>query len=490
MPPSVKLRRATLLAAPVMLSGLMFPSASAVPQGTERLEWRPCASVAANWPLPGDTRTECARLSVPLDYSKPHGRRISLAVSRIRADGPERDPVPLFYGSGGPGLSGVSSPARVLETGLKPLAADHDILGIDERGTGYSDRIECEPGAGSDAPATAGPRDRAKAVFDTEAEFNRRCVAKDPEFVRQLTPANTARDIDSFRRALGASEIDFYGVSFSTAAGMAYRSLFDHRVHRMWLGSVMPPVLDHSAMDGDIEALAQGGAAFVRWLARHDAEYHLGTDSAAVGKRLGALRNELDRRPRLVGETVINGDWVAQRLSSQPGTWVSSAVDLVGFLEGGTPDTVAKDTGSADRRSFGYETAPDGLNALQYNAMLCNADRGGTGFSDMWGALRARRASDPAVGGSYFSPWCAEWPVKATATPVTRGHSPLQISGHKHEDITPHRWAREAQKSAGGFLLTVQDDVHGSLPGLPCVSKVLEFFRNGRTSDGTCPGLR
>ncbi|WP_331745399.1 alpha/beta fold hydrolase [Streptomyces mirabilis] len=230
MPPAVMLRRGTLLAATAMLSGLMLPSASAAPKDISGLDWRPCTTVAKDWPIPGDTRTECAELRVPLDYSKPQGRKISLAVSRIKADGPGRKAEPLLYGPGGPGVSNLASPARVLETGLRPLAANRDILGIDDRGTGYSDRIDCDAGPGVDVPATAGPRERAKAAFDEYAEFNKRCAAKDPEFVRQLTPANAARDIDSFRQALGASKIDLYGVSFSTAVGMAYRSLFDDRV--------------------------------------------------------------------------------------------------------------------------------------------------------------------------------------------------------------------------------------------------------------------
>ncbi|MGW4101623.1 alpha/beta fold hydrolase [Streptomyces sp. NPDC004976] len=490
MPPAVMLRRGILLTATAVLSGLVFPSASAASQDPVGLDWRLCATVAKDWPIQGDTRTECAQLRVPLDYSKPQGRKISLAVSRIRADGPGPKAEPLLYGPGGPGVSGVASPVSVLNTGLRPLAADHDILGIDDRGTGYSDKIDCEPGPGGDVPPTAGPRERAKAAFDMEAAFNKRCAAKDPEFVRQLTPANAARDIDSFRQAIGASKINFYGVSFSTSVGMAYRSLFDDRVHRMWLDSVMPPVLDHSAMDGDVEAVSGGGEEFVRWLARHDREYHLGTDWTAVSKQLIGLRDELDRRPRAVGDEVLNGDWVAGLLATPPSDWVGSAIDLVSVMEGGTPDPVMKATGPTERRPFGFDTGTGGLNGTQYGAMLCGTDTSGTGFSSMWEALQARRTSDPAVGGSYFSPWCADWPVHVPPTPVVRGHSPLQLSGHKDEGITPYRWAQEAQEATGGALLTVQDDIHASLSRLPCVSEVLEFFRDGETTNGTCPGVR
>ncbi|MFD7055899.1 alpha/beta hydrolase [Streptomyces mirabilis] len=104
--------------------------------------------------------------------------------------------------------------------------------------------------------------------------------------------------------------------------------------------------------------------------------------------------------------------------------------------------------------------------------------------------MQARRTADPGLGGLYFTAWCADWPLHAPPTHVVRGHSPLQLSGHKDEDVTPYRWVQEAQKATGGALLTVQDDVHASLAQLPCVSKVLAFFRSGNTTNGTCPGDR
>ncbi|MFE9610297.1 alpha/beta fold hydrolase [Streptomyces sp. NPDC006012] len=495
MPPPVMLRRGTLLASTVLLSGLLLPSASAVPKdapasskGAGALDWRPCTTVAKDWPIPDD-RTECAQLTVPLDYSTPQGRKINVAVSRLKAGKPGSNTIPLVYGTGGPGLLKVSAPAGVLETGLSPLAVDHDIVSMDDRGASYSDKIECDPGESPDAPPTAGPRERIKAEFDAQSEFNQRCVAKDPEFVRQLTPANAARDLDSFRQALGAPKIDYYGVSFSTAVGIAYRSLFDDRVSHMWLDSVLPPVFDHSAMDAAIEAVGSPYGSFAQWLARHDVEYHLGTDPAALTRKLADLRDELDRKPRVVGDEVMNGDWVVGLASSTPSGWVTSAIDLVTVLEGGLPEALPKTTGDAKRRPFGYETPHGGMNGLQYNAMLCNGATSPTDFSGLWGALQARRTADP-LKGSYFSPWCADWPLKVPPTPVKRGTSPLQLSGHTYETVTPFNEAQETQKAIGGGLLTVQDDVHSSLSHLPCVSKVLEFFRNGRTTNGTCPGVQ
>ncbi|WP_225842353.1 alpha/beta fold hydrolase [Streptomyces albus] len=492
MPLPVLLRRGTPLVSAVLLSGLLLPSASAAsapPKKTGELTWRPCHSVAKDWPDPDDTRTECAQLRVPLDYSKPDGRKISIAVSRLKAENTASKAPPLVYGSGGPGLMKVSAPAGVLKTGLRPLAADHDIVSMDDRGAGYSEKVNCDSEPVEDTPPTAGPKERAKAEFDYQSAYNKRCAAKDPEFARQLTPANAARDLDAFRQALGAPQIDYYGVSFSTAVGLAYRSLFDDRVHRMWLDSVMPPAFDHSTMDGDVEATGHFDG-FVQWLARHDAEFHLGTDKAAIVRRVTALRDELDRKPRVVGDEVMNGDWVAGLVGDAPSAWATSAAQLIPVLEGETPTALPKTKTSPERRTYGFDTPHGGLNALQYTAMLCNTATSATGFSEMWDALQARRAAAPATGGSYFTSECADWPLRVPPTPVTRGHSPLQLSGHLTEAITPYVWAQRAKKAAGASLLTVKDDAHSSLSGLPCVTKVLAFFRDGTTTNGTCPGVQ
>lgn len=493
------LRRGSLIASAITLMCLLPSSAAAtaMPSATtaasghaEALEWQPCATAAKDWPLQGDTRTECAELSVPLDYAKPESRTITIAVSRIRATGSGAKGAPLFFGAGGPGTSNLAAPASLLSSGLTVLGSDHDIVSMDSRGSGYSDKITCRENPGPELPTTATEEERDKAAFGLEAELNKRCTALDPEFVRQLTPANVARDIDTLRTALGASKIDFYGVSFDTATGLAYRSLFDNRVERMWLDSVMPPVFDHSTMDGDIEAVSQRTFdGFARWLARHDAEYHLGTDTPVVKARLIGLRDELDRHPRIVGDAWMDGQWVASLLGSDPVSWALSANDLVVALDGGTPDPASVDA-APHRRTFGLSDPRGGLNAIQYNAMLCNTDSSSTSFTEMWAAMQERRAADPAVGGTYFSPWCADWPLHAPATPVKRGSSPLQLSGHKGEGVTPYKWAVQTSERTGGAMLTVLDSVHGSLKSLPCASKAVDFFRGGKPSDGTCPGVQ
>src|SRR5437764_12353365 len=60
-----------------------------------RLAWKPCSDV----PQPMD----CATLSVPLDWSRPQGPSVSLALTRLRSTGPGRRIGTVLFNCGGPG---------------------------------------------------------------------------------------------------------------------------------------------------------------------------------------------------------------------------------------------------------------------------------------------------------------------------------------------------------------------------------------------------
>ena len=96
----------------------------------------------------------CASLQVPLNYSDPHGRKITLALSEIPATAPaaQRQGV-LLVNPGGPGAPGLSF-AATTAGGLAPkVAAQYDIVGFDTRGVGAS-----VPSLSCQASFFSGPR--------------------------------------------------------------------------------------------------------------------------------------------------------------------------------------------------------------------------------------------------------------------------------------------------------------------------------------------
>ncbi|MFI6906005.1 alpha/beta fold hydrolase [Nonomuraea sp. NPDC050394] len=483
-------RAALTLAATVCLTGLP-PVAGTAGAATEPLAWKRCATTAKDWPVANDPGTECALLTVPMDHANPRGRTIKIAVSRLKATDPGRRRGVLVISPGGPGISNITASATYAANGLGTLATDHDLIGFDPRGVGYSDKINCEEGSPGEPPPGASAKAKAKAAFSRMAASNKRCAAMDPDFVRQLTTSNIARDVDAIRAALDAPKISFYGVSYGTAVGLTYRSMFDDRVDRMWVDSVMPPVMDLAAMDAVTDAVGERSfERFLTWLAGRDAEYHFGTDAAAVRTTIFALRDRLDREPVVDGkDTRLDGEWVSGLLGVGAGGWAASARDLATVREGGIPRSARPDPAAG--QVYGFDDAPLGMNTTQYNAIFCNEGTGGRDFEQVWADAEARRQRFPGAGGRIeFGGWCAGWPWPARPWQPVKGSSPLQLSGHVGESVTPYAWAVDAAKAAGGTLLTIQDDIHGSLSRLPCAAKAIDFFRTGRTSGGSCPGMQ
>ncbi|MFD7511435.1 alpha/beta hydrolase, partial [Streptomyces sp. NPDC059853] len=99
---------------------------------------------------------ECGRLTVPLDYARPDGETLSLALIRIRAEPGAGRIGSLVFNFGGPGGSGVATLPRVART-YEPLRQGFDLVAFDPRGVGASSPVVCRDGAALDAAAQEDP---------------------------------------------------------------------------------------------------------------------------------------------------------------------------------------------------------------------------------------------------------------------------------------------------------------------------------------------
>jgi len=109
-------------------AGAQEPGAAAAEPG---INWSNCGA-----------RLECARVRA-LDWDRPDGAKISLAVIRHLASRPGQRIGSLFVNFGGPGVPGV---ATVRERGerLDGLGGGRfDVVGWHPRGTGESTHVRC-----------------------------------------------------------------------------------------------------------------------------------------------------------------------------------------------------------------------------------------------------------------------------------------------------------------------------------------------------------
>lgn len=90
-------------------------------------------------------------MSVPLDWSRPHGRTITLAVGRYLARDQHAVIGTLFFNPGGPGVSGVDT-LHQSGSGLETLVGNRfNIVSWDLRGSGGSTAVRCSRGGPSTA---------------------------------------------------------------------------------------------------------------------------------------------------------------------------------------------------------------------------------------------------------------------------------------------------------------------------------------------------
>ncbi|CAM5736803.1 hypothetical protein SALBM311S_08912 [Streptomyces alboniger] len=276
------------------------------------VDWQDCP---ADWGL--EKPIQCGYVTVPLDYAKPYGKQIKLAVDRIGNTGTKKERQgALIYNPGGPGGSGLRFPRRV--TTKAPVWANtakaYDFVGFDPRGVGHSAPISCvDPQEFVKAP-------KLDPVPDSEAdkrtqrklarEYAEGCYERSGEMLPHMTTPNTARDLDVIRAALGEKKLNYLGVSYGTYLGAVYGTLFPGHVRRMVVDSVVNPSRDkiwyEANLDQDV-AFEGRWKDWEDWVAANDATFHLGDTRAEVQAkwlRVAGHREEgPDRRGRRTGRT-------------------------------------------------------------------------------------------------------------------------------------------------------------------------------------------
>src|SRR5215471_13302151 len=258
------------------------------------LHWHSC-------PIP-PAKMRCASLQVPLDYRHPSGRKITLAVSEMPATAPAAQQQGyLLVNPGGPGASGLSLAADVA-AGLDPaVASEYNIIGFDPRGVGSSvPALHCDPSffAGVRPDYIPANAHAEQVLLGRAKSYAAGCQRRYGWLLPFMTTADTARDMDSIRAALGAQKISYLGYSWGTYLGQVYATLFPHRLRKMALDSVVDPrgvwYADNIDQDYAFEARMR---AFFAWAAAHDSVYHLGSTQTRVERAWYQARAMLKAHP-------------------------------------------------------------------------------------------------------------------------------------------------------------------------------------------------
>jgi len=137
---------------------------------------------------------------------------------------------PLFILSGGPGQA-ASDFYLSVAAAFARIRRDRDLVLVDQRGTGRSNRLDCTL---PDAPdfSAADPQKLQALV--------RECRASLPGDPRYYTTSIAVRDLDDVRAALGYEKVNLYGISYGTRVAQHYMRRYPDRVRTAILDGPVP----------------------------------------------------------------------------------------------------------------------------------------------------------------------------------------------------------------------------------------------------------
>jgi pimeloyl-ACP methyl ester carboxylesterase len=202
----------------------------AVPQ----LEWKDCG-----------TGQQCATAAVPRDYAHPGGHKIRIALIRLPATDPARRIGSLFVNFGGPGAAGVDLVRQIGADLFASLNDRFDIVGFDPRGVGESTpAVDCHADQETEGvyfQPFPRPGVDPTALATHDEAYIRKCLDANRGILPYLTTANTARDLDLLRAAVGDERLSYLGFSYGTFLGATYASLFPRHMRALVLDGAIDP---------------------------------------------------------------------------------------------------------------------------------------------------------------------------------------------------------------------------------------------------------
>ncbi|MFT5023482.1 MAG: pimeloyl-ACP methyl ester carboxylesterase [Colwellia sp.] len=177
------------------------------------------------------SQVQCGTLQVPENYSLPKGEKITINFAVLPAIDSSQNKKPLMFLAGGPGQASVELAAHIFST-FGEIKKSHDIILVDQRGTGKSHPLSCDE------------NDVINAYEIIPEDFSpqeiKDCIAQFKGDLSQYNSENAIRDFDAVRVALGHEKINIYGGSYGTRAALVYMRLFPDALNSVVLDSVGP----------------------------------------------------------------------------------------------------------------------------------------------------------------------------------------------------------------------------------------------------------
>ena len=423
----------------------------------------------------GSLAARCGTLAVPENPAEPGGRMITLKVAVVPALDRHRTREPLFILAGGPGQA-ASDFYVAYAAAFAPVQRRHDVVLLDQRGTGGSNRLGCDfpPDFDVATPSPARIRELSGAC--------RRALAGRPEY---YTTSVAVKDLDAVRAALGAERLSLYGISYGTRVAQHYLRRYPSRVAAVVLDGVVPPGADLMS-DTALAAERALDLAFARCAAETDCASAF-PDLAA---RFRALKDDLARRPRHLNIPDPSSG-VARTLEFDAAA-LAGTVRLLNYQATTTAllpylvDRAARDDLvplAAERLLLGQRLDAEiayGMGA----AVSCSEDPPARAHPDR-AALAATYLGSALLDDN--AALCEGWPAGVVDAdldaPLDSSVPALLLSGEADPVTPPAYGARAARGFRDQLHLVVKGQGHGQF-GVGCMPRLIARFLDAGTARG------
>lgn len=230
----------------------LFTAANALPHTRDEksIKFQPCPELNVRiTTITGveGTPFDCAKLSVPLDYTKLDSEPLELKLFRVNAT---EEPVlgTVLINFGGPGGTGAENLPAWADEARDNIGAQWNLLSWDPRGTGNTIPFQCNLTALLGTITTPQKRDVGTLVstnitevflnggWRAAGQLTDYCSSEANETATLIGTAFVARDMIEIVDALGEDGLlRYYGWSYGTALGSYAAAMFPERVERMVL---------------------------------------------------------------------------------------------------------------------------------------------------------------------------------------------------------------------------------------------------------------
>jgi pimeloyl-ACP methyl ester carboxylesterase len=431
---------------------------------------------------PLDAEVELGTLAVPIDYDDPDGPTLELAIARRAATDPSSRIGTLLVNPGGPGFGGTLFAIlgdRVYDT---ELLRHFDIVGWDPRGTGDSEpAIDCIDDWDVYVAALDVSDDLAADNLTLAQQFAAECERKNADIIQHVGTNNSARDMDTIRRALGEDTISYFGFSYGSELGGTWATLFPETVRAAVLDGASDPEADR--LESSLQQIAGFEATLGTFLDRCSADPSCALhNDGDAGTAFDQLMSNLEDDPvpsrsgrPAVGRTVATIATIQAMYNDS--FWPQLERALADATEGRGAGLLSLYDSYYQRQNDG--TYGDELEAFQVISCADTADRPSTeqlrAESERFTEV-APRLVPPDSEPGYFCTFLPE-ALDPRVAITGEGAGPIVVIGTTGDPATPFESTRAmASTLADGRFVIVEADQHTGYGVNRCVVELVNRY--------------